>query len=147
VHQRCIVPLSGFFEWKAEGQRKRPFKIHLQNNAIMSLAGIWETWRPGTPHERRSFSILTTSANRFMHAIHDRMPVILADSAEEDWLDPEIRERKALRQILQPCPNEWLTAVEVSPLVNSAKNNRPELLQPAVADHTENMRQGDLFIE
>src|SRR5262245_46922658 len=38
VRQRCIVPLSGFFEWKSDGQRKRPFKIYLQNNAIMSVA-------------------------------------------------------------------------------------------------------------
>ncbi|PYS55032.1 MAG: hypothetical protein DMG13_05545 [Acidobacteria bacterium] len=147
VRQRCIVPLSGFFEWKTDGQRKWPFKIHLQNKAIMSLAGIWETWRPGTPHERRSFSILTTSANRFMRAIHDRIPVILDNSAEEDWLDPEIQERKALKEILQPCPNEGLTAVEVSPLVNSAKNNGPELLQPVVANHTENPPQRDLFAD
>jgi putative SOS response-associated peptidase YedK len=139
--------MSGFFEWKTDGQRKRPFKIHLQNNAIMSLAGIWETWRPGTPHERLSFSILTTSANRFMRTIRDRMPVILDNSAEEDWLNPEIHERKALEEILQPCPNEWLTAVEVSPLVNSAKNNGPELLQPAVGNHTENMPQRDLFAD
>ena len=46
TRQRCIVPISGFYEWKTEGQRKRPFKIHLQNEAIMSLAGIWDTWRP-----------------------------------------------------------------------------------------------------
>src|SRR5205085_1899598 len=115
-----------------------------QSNAIMSLAGIWETWRPGTPHERRSFSILTTSANPFMRAIHDRMPVILDSSAQQDWLDPEIREPKALKEILQPCRNDWLTAIEVSPLVNSAKNNGPELLQPAVAHHTEKMPQRDL---
>jgi putative SOS response-associated peptidase YedK len=145
VRQRCIVPLSGFFEWKSDGIRKRPFKIHLQNNVIMSVAGIWETWRPGTPHERRSFSILTTSANRIMRAIHDRMPVILDNSSEEDWLDPETHERKALEEILQPCPNEWLTVVEVSPLVNSAKNDSPELLQPSVADHTEDVRQRGLF--
>src|SRR5262245_12990177 len=41
VQQRCIVPISGFYEWKTEGSRKRPFKIHLQDAAIMSLAGIW----------------------------------------------------------------------------------------------------------
>jgi putative SOS response-associated peptidase YedK len=130
VRQRCIVPLSGFFEWKNDGYRKRPFKIHLHNNTIMGIAAIWETWRPGTPAERRSFSILTTAANNFMREIHDRMPVILDDAAVADWLDPEIHERKALEEILQPCRNEWLTAVEVSSLVNSAKNNGPELLLP-----------------
>jgi len=47
-HNSAPGIMSGFFEWKTDVQRKRPFKIHLQNKAIMSLAGIWETWRPGT---------------------------------------------------------------------------------------------------
>lgn len=129
--RRCIVPLSGFYEWKTEGQQKRPFKIHLQNNAIMSVAGIWDKWRPGTPLERRSFSILTTAANRFMREIHDRMPVILDSSVLEDWLNPEIHEREMLQDLLRPCPDKWLSATEVSSLVNSPRNNSPEVLQPA----------------
>src|SRR5262252_7404479 len=112
--QRCIVPISGFYEWKAEGQRKRPFKIHLENNAIMSVAGIWDTWRPGTPLERRSFSILTTSANRFMREIHDRMPVILDSASLSDWLNPEIGEEQDLKELMKPCPDDWLSVVAVS---------------------------------
>jgi putative SOS response-associated peptidase YedK len=143
VQQRCIVPISGFFEWKTDGQRKHPFKIHLRSNAIMSVAGIWETWRPGKADERRSFSIMTTTANRFMREIRDRMPVILDKAAVADWLDPETSERTALQEILRPCPNEWLSAVEVSPLVNSTKNNTPDVLQPASLTMTES--QGRLF--
>jgi putative SOS response-associated peptidase YedK len=131
VRQRCIVPLSGFYEWRNEGPRRRPFKIHLQNNVIMSVAGIWDTWRPGTTHERRSFSILTTAANAFMREIHDRMPVILDRKDEDSWLDPEIHEQEELKQLLKSCPNDWLTAVEISSLVNSPQNNTPEVLQPA----------------
>src|SRR5439155_11662125 len=101
LRQRCIVALSGFFEWKTDGQTKRPFKIYLESNAIMSVAGIWDIWRPGTPDERRSFSIMTTAANRFMREIHDRMPVILDSSGLADWLNPEIHERKALEEIMQ----------------------------------------------
>ena len=97
----------------------------------MSVAGIWDTWRPGTPLERRSFSILTTAANRFMREIHDRMPVILDSSVLEDWLNPEIHEREILQELLQPCPDNWLSATEVSSLVNSPQNNTPEVLQPA----------------
>lgn len=130
--QRCIVPLSGFYEWKTDGQQKRPFKIHLQSNAIMSVAGVWDTWRPGTSLERRSFSILTTIANRLMREIHDRMPVILDDAVLDDWLSPETHEQQDLKAFMKPCPDEWLSAVEISPLVNSTKNNSPELLSPAV---------------
>ena len=132
VRQRAIIPISGFYEWKRDGDRKRPFKIHLCDEPIMSVAGIWNTWRPGTPEERWSFSILTTAANTFMSKIHDRMPVILGRSDEDAWLDPEVHEQNALQQLLKPCPSSWLTAVEVSPLVNSPKNNSAALLEPVV---------------
>lgn len=145
LRQRCIVPLSGFFEWKSDGKLRRPFKIHLQSNAIMSVAGIWHSWRPGTPQERRSFSIVTTAANRFMQEIHDRMPVILDGAAVADWLDTGIHERKALQQLVVPCPDDWLSAVEVSALVNSAKNNTPEVLLPAGSIDAAAKSQGRLF--
>ena len=123
VRQRCIVPVSGFFEWKRRGDWKCPFKIYLRDEPIMSVAGIWDTWRPGTADERQSFSILTTSANELMSEIHDRMPVILSRADEDAWLDPEVHDRQAIQSLLKPCPSSWLAATEVSPLVNSVKNN------------------------
>jgi putative SOS response-associated peptidase YedK len=131
ISQRCIVPLSGFFEWKRDGQAKRPFKISLRDEPIMSVAGVWDVWRPGTPDAQASFSIVTTAANDFMSKIHDRMPVILSRSDEDQWLDPAVHNQKELQNLMKPCPSSWLMAVEVSPLVNSAKNNTPEVLQPA----------------
>jgi putative SOS response-associated peptidase YedK len=130
IRQRCIIPLSGFFEWKRTGDEKRPFKIFLRDEPIMSVAGIWETWHAGASDQRQSFSILTTSANEFMSEIHDRMPVVLDRLAESAWLDPELRDREALASLLRPCPSSWLDAVEVSSLVNSTKNNSPDLLKP-----------------
>jgi putative SOS response-associated peptidase YedK len=135
VRQRCLVPLSGFFEWRKEGGIKRPFKIHLRDEPIMSVAGIWDTWRPGTPDARHSFSIMTTAANEFMREIHNRMPVILGRSDEDAWLDPQIQEQKALLNLMKPCPSSWLNAAEVSTLVNSTKNNGPEVLQPPSASN------------
>jgi putative SOS response-associated peptidase YedK len=130
MRQRCIVPLSGFYEWKKDGQGKRPFKIYLKDEPIMSVAGIWDRWRPGTPDERRSFTIMTTAANEFMSAIHDRMPVILGQAAEETWLDPNIESQEALQRMLKPCPSAWLAATEISSLVNSAKNKTSSVLLP-----------------
>lgn len=130
IRQRCIIPLSGFFEWKRLGDSRRPYKIFLRDEAIMSVAGIWETWRPGSAEQRHSFSILTTAANEFMREIHDRMPVILPRSSENAWLDPDVRDRKVLEELLKPYPSSWLDAVEVSTLVNSTKNNSPDLLKP-----------------
>jgi putative SOS response-associated peptidase YedK len=129
VRQRCIVPLSGFFEWKNNGAKKRPFKIYMADKSIMSVAGIWDTWHGGSPDERRSFTIMTTSANKLMRGIHDRMPVILGSSSIDEWLDPEVHEIDALRKLLQPCPTEWLGAAEISTLVNSPRNNSPDVLE------------------
>lgn len=145
TRRRCIVPISGFYEWKTDGRKKRPFKIHLKNGAIMSLAGIWDAWRPGTPREHRSFSILTTAANRFMREIHDRMPLILDQRVLDDWLNPETHEQEDLTPFMKPCPDEWLAAAEVSPLVNSPKNNSPALLEPPSANAEADKEQGNLF--
>jgi putative SOS response-associated peptidase YedK len=130
--RRCIVPLSGFIEWKREGESKRPFAIHLKDEPIMSVAGIWETWRgtvKGEETERHSFSIITTAANEFMEKIHDRMPVILSPKDEDAYLDPA-QKPEAIAKLLKPCPKSWLSAYEISTLINSPRNNRPEVLEP-----------------
>ena len=88
---------------------------------------------------------MTTRANAFMREIHDRMPVILDRSDEDAWLDPEIQEREAVQKLLKPCPNEWLAAVEISCLVNSPKNNTPEVLQPSVTSAVRDKLSGRLF--
>jgi len=143
--QRCIVPISGFYEWKRQGTTKRAFRICLREETIMSVAGIWDAWRPGTKDERHSFSILTTSANECMSAIHDRMPVILQRADEETWLDPEFQDRESLQKILKPCPSAWLDAAEVSSLVNSSKNNSPDLLRPIETAKETDRRSTTLF--
>ncbi len=129
--RRCIVPLSGFIEWKREEKSKRPFAISLKNEPIMSVAGIWEHWESKDSGEVvDSFSIITTCANEFMQEIHDRMPVILDRKNEAQWLDPENQDTEALIKLLKPCPPEHLRAYEISTLINSPKNNRAEVLVP-----------------
>ncbi len=133
LKQRCIVPLSGFFEWKRVGDHKRPFCIRMKNEPVMSIAGVWDVWRQ-QGQEKYSFSIVTTSANALMEKIHDRMPVILAREDEETWLDPELQDVPKLESLLKPCPPEWLEAYEVSTAVNSPRNNSKELLNPLTGE-------------
>lgn len=137
--RRCIVPLSGFYEWlKGDGKTKRPFAIFLKQHPIMSVAGIWESWEgevtdPESDSAQRrqiihSVSLMTTNANPFMEKIHDRMPLILAEKQESFWLDPKHQDIQKIRAALQPLPNDELEAYEVSTLVNSPRNNRREVL-------------------
>ena len=130
--RRCIVPLSGFIEWKRlDAKNKTPFAIHLKDEPIMSVAGVWEHWESKESGEVvDSFSIITTAANSFMESIHDRMPVILKRDQEAEWLDPSQSDTAKLLKMLKPCPENWLDAYEISKLVNSPRNNVKELLDP-----------------
>jgi putative SOS response-associated peptidase YedK len=126
--RRCLVPLSGFYEWKRDGDVKRPFAIHQKDGAILSAAGLWEEWQ-----DQLTFTILTTHANALMEKIHDRMPVFLDSRGEKAWLDPKT-EADALQKLLKPCPKGWLEANEVSKRVNTPKNNQADLLKPLTGE-------------
>ena len=131
LHRRCIVPLSGFYEWQRLDQTKRPFAIHLKEDPIMSVAGVWEHWQSKETEETvDSFSILTIQANSLMEKIHARMPVILDRKDEASWLDSENKNIAGLQKLIKPCPSEWLDAYEISTLVNSPRNNAKEILEP-----------------
>ncbi|MDA1183954.1 MAG: SOS response-associated peptidase [Acidobacteria bacterium] len=129
--RRCVVPLSGFFEWKRGAPRKRPFAIQPKDRGILSVAGVWERFQPGgQPEPLHTFSIVTTRANALMLDIHDRMPVILGSDDLHLWLDPSVDDPDRLKPLLEPCPPDWLSAYEVSTMVNAPANNSPEVLQP-----------------
>jgi putative SOS response-associated peptidase YedK len=122
--RRCIVPISGFYEWHTIGGTKQPFYLRLTSLEPMPLAGIWERWGAG-PDARDTFAILTTSPNPLVEAIHDRMPVILHPGAVREWLgasDPGA----ALRM---PFPAEIMEMFPVSPRVNSPQNNDASLCE------------------
>ena len=76
-----------------------------------------------------SCTIITTTANRAMEELHNRMPVILSPGDWQRWLDVE-RPAAELVALLRPCPDEWLDAFEVGAAVGDVKNDGPELLIP-----------------
>jgi len=127
--RRCIVPLSGFIEWQREGTRKRPFAIYREDRAILSVAGLWDRWADTDGDEVQTFAVITTEANGFMAPIHGRMPVILEPGDEDAWLSADTGP-EALHALLVPCAEGRLAAHEVSSLINSPRNNAPELLEP-----------------
>jgi putative SOS response-associated peptidase YedK len=81
--------------------------------------------------ELYSFTIITTEANALLRPIHDRMPVIVDDSAASQWLDPVFTTSKTLSILLQPCPSEWIEAYEVSTLVNNPANDSSAYIEAA----------------
>ena len=126
--RRGLVLADGYYEWKTEGKTKHPFYFHRRDDRPFAFAGLWDTWKsPDGPVE--TCAIITTDANDLSRPIHDRMPVILPQSACGPWLDPEIEDATVLQELLTPVPSKELECFAVGPLVNNVKNNRPECLQ------------------
>lgn len=122
---RCLIPANGFYEWKKQGDEKLPYYIHLSDEELFAFAGIWETWKH-EGSEWNTFTILTTAPNSEMESIHDRMPVILDKSEEEDWLfakDPGV-----YGSLLNSLPDNSLEMHEVSKEVNTVKVNNAVLI-------------------
>lgn len=126
-HQRCLVPADGFIEWAKQGKEKVPHYVHLKNQGLAAFAGIWSEWKKQESH-LITYSIITTQANDLLLPIHERMPVILSTQDYSTWLDPKT-DQEVLRSLLVPFPDDLLTFRHISKAVNSAKNDRPEVLQ------------------
>ncbi len=128
--RRCLMPATGFFEWKKLAAGKQPYLIRRKDHLPFAFAALWSRWQPpGGGEPLRSCAILTTSPNELMAGIHDRMPVILPAAAYGRWLANDT-DPAELQSLLVPCPAEELEAYAVRPLVNSPKNDFPEILAP-----------------
>ena len=128
--RRCLIPADGFYEWKREGKAKKPMLITANPGGLFAFAGLWETWKQPDGSWLLTCAIITTSANEFMTSIHDRMPVILPRESEASWLDPEEQDTTMLSELLLPYDSDRMEAYEVSTLVNSPRNNFPEVIEP-----------------
>lgn len=128
--RRCLIPADGFYEWKREGGRKQPWLFRLKDDPGFALAGLWERWLGPDGELLDSCTLLTTTPNELMAPIHDRMPVILAPEHRADWLAAAPEAADSLHALLRPFPAAAMTAWPVSTLVNSPRNDGPELVRP-----------------
>ena len=131
--RRCLIPASGFYEWKQEPGHKQPYYVRPAQEALFALAGLWEKW-----HDLETCAIVTTEANDVMRRIHDRMPVIVARANYAKWLAGE-------EGLLQRAPNEDIIAYPVSPAVNRAAIDSPSLIEPASLTLERQGTTGQLF--
>lgn len=127
--RRCLVPADGFYEWQQTGLGKVPQHIHLVSRKLITFGGLWESWRDAEGRELRSFTIITTTPNADMAPVHDRMPVIIPPDKRAAWLDPRTSPVD-IQAMLVPLPDGLLTRHAVSDLVNSPRNDSPDLLLP-----------------
>jgi putative SOS response-associated peptidase YedK len=126
--RRCLIPADGFYEWKKEGKEKQPFNFGMVDDSIFAFAGIWDSWRAPEGQVIETCSILTTTPNALVQAVHDRMPVILGRDVYDDWLDPALQDTTALAYLLKPFPAKEMRSYPVSQWVNSPKNDTPDCM-------------------
>jgi len=116
--QRCIIPVTGFYEWQGSKGNKQPYAIYPLNDDYFGFAGLWEK-----RDELETFTIITTEANSMMKTIHHRMPVILDHNDYDCWLED------GTYDLLRPCPSEEIGQHPVSSAVNKPSNNNAELIK------------------
>ncbi|HEV2637555.1 MAG TPA: SOS response-associated peptidase [Actinocrinis sp.] len=129
VRRRCILPADGYYEWRkpaGAGGRKQPFYIHRTDGGLLAFAGLFDHWLGADGSELWTATIITGAAVGDLAAIHDRMPLTVGPGERDAWLDPDLQDKDEITALLDRDP-EW-TARPVSTLVNSVRNNGPELI-------------------
>lgn len=126
--RRCVIPANGFYEWAVLEDHKQPFYFYPSDDGLFSFAGIYEVRPDAEGRPYKTFAIITVPANDVVRPVHDRMPAILTPAGEHDWLNPDLTEPEQLDALLNPYPAELMKSRPVSPLVNSPRNDGPELL-------------------
>jgi putative SOS response-associated peptidase YedK len=116
--RRCLVPANGFYEWQRGAARKQPYYVAPAHGELFAFAGLWERWR-----DLETCTILTTEANEAMRPIHERMPAILDQDLQADWL-------AGRDAVLRPCAPGAIRAWPVGPAVNNARHESPDLVRP-----------------
>ena len=130
---RCVVPVDGYYEWRTVGvdptvrQPKQPYYISSPDQRPVGIAGLWTTWKDPLLNGEvvRSCTLITTSPNQTLAAIHDRMPCILDGDDMDEWLSAD----DAPLHVLRSAAEDRLRVVSVSTAVNNVRNKGPQLIE------------------
>lgn len=132
--KRCIVPSTGYFEWRHEGNKKIPYYIYVKDEPIFSMAGVYDEWINKTSGEIvNTFSIITTDTNQLTDYIHNtkhRMPAILSPENEEIWLDPTLS-KSDIEHLLQPLDADRMDAYIIKNDFLKKNSTDPSILDKA----------------
>ncbi len=135
--KRCLIPVTGFYEWHTVGSKKFPFYINTSDQKITSVAGLWDEWPdPDTGELIPTYTLLTTDANPLLAAIHNtkkRMPCLLTTEAEQAWLHGDLSETDAIKLLANAYPADRMHSYSISKRITSRTepSDVPEVMTPA----------------
>jgi putative SOS response-associated peptidase YedK len=141
LRHRCLIPADGFYEWEKLGKARQPHYFQMKNSAPFFFAGIWDEWQLDGS-SIKSCAIVTTTANKLLATIHNRMPVILTKENVDDWLRSKAKASE-LRELLAPYPDSEMQGFPVSQEVNGYQVDDARLVEPI--DSRDEVRSGMLF--
>jgi putative SOS response-associated peptidase YedK len=130
--RRCLIPATGFYEWRveADGKRKTPLHIRMADGSPFAFAGLWELWSHPDGSQILSCAIITTEPNELMKSIHNRMPAILRPESYAQWLATGEADTGKLQTLLGPYEPAQMYAYPVSRMVNSPDNDSDACIAP-----------------
>lgn len=108
--RRCVIPATGFYEWQGPKGAKTKYLVQKPQAELFAFAGLWDRWQ-GEHETIESFTIITTSPNREMSEIHERMPVIFDPDQVTQWLDPQADNLQQLQVMLAPYQDGALEVI------------------------------------
>ena len=126
--RRCLVPASGYYEWREEAGVKQPYYIHDGEAPVLMFAGLWERWKSPAGEWIHSFAIVTCAALDPMRQLHDRTPLMLPAPVLHDWLHGTPEAAAAIALAVEPPPLRWHA---VSRAVGNPRSNGPQLVAPS----------------
>jgi putative SOS response-associated peptidase YedK len=86
--RRCLVPASGYFEWKRDGANKTKYVIHT-GRPLLYMAGLYGVYRDKKDRPYTGFVVITTGPSAVVSQIHNRMPAILQPDKIDQWLEAD----------------------------------------------------------
>jgi putative SOS response-associated peptidase YedK len=132
--RRCLIPADGYYEWQVAGTRKRPYFIHRRDQQPVGFAALAETWIGPNGEELDTVAIVTAAASADLAVLHHRVPVTIAPSDFERWLDCRMVDvETAMALLTAPGEGEFVWH-EVSTRVNHVANDDAQLILPITAE-------------
>lgn len=125
---RCLIPASGYYEWRKINGYKQPYYLYPEDQKLLGLGGVYDTWTDENGTELKSFSIITLPASGTAAEVHSRMPAIIDPQDYTSWLDPSLVEPDEILALLTKAERE-LAIYPVSTAVNKPGINNADLIK------------------
>jgi putative SOS response-associated peptidase YedK len=140
--RRCLIPATGWREFRAEAGRKQPYHFHL-GRRVFAFAGLHSSFTTSDGEVVDSFAIVTTEPSAVAAPIHDRMPLVLAPELYGPWLGADDDPSSVLERARALALGLPLEIYPSDPIANSSRYEGPRALEAVTRPPLETGRLAD----